>query len=298
MIYGNNDQYYNYYQDKNPLAFFGFESLSDFIDYVRQIPDYVKNGNGERSIGFENSQSNWFGTSSMNTAMSIANNGWYEGLQKADEISKFIAIDHAESKKRNYDVAGGKVNVGKMLTGNPKHMLRKIKKPSSRNITLFVQSSMTNGITVQNAIIRASLICAMVDILENKGFSIELIAAINAQTTSGKTGFQGAITLKNSGEKMNLSDVAFSLGHPSFFRRMIFGAVGSSVECKILWSYMGSMKSCFQKNKPEKKNDFYIPQLNPSFQNQVNQQKKYEDKCKKMFELIKPDGLPIEFGVS
>ncbi|MDT9703008.1 hypothetical protein, partial [Streptomyces sp. P17] len=70
-------------------------------------------------------------------------------------------------------------------------------------------------------------------------------------------GAQTAVTLKHAGEKLNLDDLVFALGHPSFLRRFNFACVSQAVECREIWSSQGMPRSAFGKDDL-KRNEFYI----------------------------------------
>lgn len=296
-LYGNDETYFNYFKDQNPLAFFGFSSLVDFANYVKAVPiDVQKQTKGERNAGWDTSVKSWYGTPNMNAALDLAANGWAEGIEAAEQILEEITTEYSSSKKRINSLAGGQVSVGRMLSGNPKHMKKKAKQPKKRVVTLFVESAIINSVSAVNVAIRAATVCAIADLIEQQGYSCEINAVmmISKNSTHTLPGAQMCVTLKNSNERLNLSDVAFSLGHPSFFRRMIFGAIGSSLECEPIWRTMGYPTSAFNENHKVRDNEFYIRQLLPEHQRQLNNAKTVKDKALKMLPLIKPVNLPIE----
>lgn len=284
-VYGDDPTYLNYFRDQNPTAFFGFSSLYELIKHVAAI-DPARIGHA-RGRGWENrySERKWFGTADMNEALKLARDGWKEGLDGLTELE----IPQAERPRRSRAVSGGNVNIGRMLSGDPRHMNRRAKQPGQRTITLFVETFMSAAIDPDNAIIRARLVAAMADALERQGYSCEIVAVL---TTSSyrSVGHQAAVTLKASGERLNLLDVIFALGHPSFFRRLLFACVGAADECESTWSSQGTPSTAFDNSHPCRKNEFYVRQLSIEGQNRFE---RTGGEPLDMLPIIKPHGLMI-----
>lgn len=295
-VFGSDERFLNYFRDKKPLAHFGFYSLSEMVRFIESAPSYVYDSSAdERNWGWKKSSvhSKWTGTENMKEALRLSRDGWREGVQKAREISEIFTLDHAQRKQRFHSVAGGSVNIGRMLSGNPAHMRKRPKRDGSKIVTLFVETFMSAGISPDNAIIRAALVAAIVEMLEMREYSCEIIAVCTTSKYGGAaTGQQTTVSLKNAGEKLNLDDIMFSLGHPSFFRRFIFACVGISEECRDIWRSQGSPAAAFNKRHPTKKNEFYITQLNLGEQSLVVGRSLIE-KARSMLPLIVKPGSTL-----
>lgn len=291
-FYGNDKEYFNYFKDKNPAAFFGFTSLKKFTDFIEQIPAEVQN-NDRRNSGWTVATGSFYGTYDMQEAINLARNGWSEGIEIADKIANMITIEHAQQKRRSYSVAGGGVSIGRLLAGNPAHMRKRIKKAGSRNIRLFIQNNGLYNITSETLIIRGALCCAIIDILENNGYSCELIAVTTDYFTHrSKPSEHLTVKLKQSGEKISISDVAFAIGHPAYFRRFGFACIGAAPECSDAWGDMGKSTVAFsERYMPPGANDFYIPHPKQNYSGNT-----LEEKARKMLPDFLPQGLPIQIG--
>jgi hypothetical protein len=98
-IYGDDQTYFNYFKDKNPIAFFGFSNLSEMIKYIEAIPDAKKSG--ARDQGFSNDMgTKWRGSASMSEAIQIARDGWKDGSDKAASVLEFLNLDSATQRRR------------------------------------------------------------------------------------------------------------------------------------------------------------------------------------------------------
>lgn len=291
-FYGNDKEYFNYFKDKNPAAFFGFTSLRKFADFIEQIPKEVQN-DSRRNSAWCGASGSFYGTRDMQESINLARNGWIEGVELASKLASMITIEHAQQKRRTYSVAGGGVSVGRMLAGNPSHMRKRIKQSGSRNIRLFIQNNGLATINSDTLIIRGALCCAIVDILENSGYSCELIAVTTDYFThSRKPSEHLTVKLKQSGEKISISDVAFAIGHPSYFRRFGFACIAAAQECLQAWSDMGTSTIAFsERYMPPGANDFYIPHPKQNYKGDT-----LEEKARKMLPDFLPKGLPIQIG--
>lgn len=275
-IYGDDQQYFNYFKDKNPYAFFGFSSLMECVKYIEKIPSDM------RANGWNNNEDDFTKTRNMDHAIDLVRNGWPEGIERAEEIARTMDIDAPQQRKRSYSVAGGSVSVGRLIAGNPLHMVERSKQPGRKIVTLFVENSVSAAVSADSLTLRASVIAAMVDILERQGYSCQIVA-LDTSLHVGKPGAHIAVTIKQAGEKLNLNDTAFALGHPSFLRRLCFALVASSNECRGFWMTQGNATVSFNDNYKPARNEFYLKAPSSSITD-----------LNTMIEYVKPEGLEIK----
>ena len=284
-IYGNDQTYLNEFRLKNPTFFAGFDSLKAFADFVGRTPDEVKRGGSGRSSGWDTDDPRWAGTPDMTHALARARDGWSDGQKMAEKIGEMLKGEHALNKHRTYGVAGGRVNVGRLLSGSPNHMVRRALQPKTKVVTLFVDIVNHVGVFAENMLIRAAIIAAIADRMEDNGYSCEIVAVGSASKDGLR--WQVATTVKQAGEALNLSDVAFGLGHPSFLRRLCFAAVAHEPRMRPIWSTMGSPNTCF-KLADLPPGSFYLDKLTS------NPTGSFIERVEEMIEWIVPDGFPVE----
>lgn len=253
--FGDDQSFFNYFEDQNPTAFFGFSSLHAFADFVEALPRPGINDIGwktdEKYVAFS-------GTDDMAQALDLARNGWTDGLG----ITGMLVVDAPQAKRRYHCVAGSTVNVGRMLAGDPRHMIRRTRQPGQRSIRIFVETIMWRGIGTGIATFRALLIAAMIDLLEREGYRCEVIGvATTLYEWTANPLAQLAVRIKEAGERLNLLDMSFALGHPSFSRRLFFAAMGSVPACRTTDDNRGFISTAFSDDHPCAKNEFYIPQI-------------------------------------
>lgn len=289
-IYGDDLTWFNYFAGKNPIVFFGFSSLAAMTKFVKSIP--LEKRQGRRADGWKETDLEWIGTDNMNHALKLARDGWPDGVEMANEIVERLLGQHAIERRRQYSVAGGSVNVGRLLAGNPKHMVARPKRDGEKIITFFVEACMSASIETEHAIIRAATVAAIADILAINGFSCEIISVTNArQVGKNSLAYQFATVLKTAGEPLNLNDVVFGLGHPSYLRRLVFACNGSCDDLSDVWSSMGMPTNAFDKSHPTNCNEFYIKKINHG--SKINDELPLVETAIQIWDLIIDDELPI-----
>lgn len=288
-VYGDDATYLDHFTDYRPKAFFGFSSLAAMTAYIDAIP-----ASHRKDDAWVIGQANWSGTKNMPDALAMARDGWPEGVQMASEVLEMLDAEHAHRRKATYSVAGGRVNVGRMLSGDPLHMKRKTQQPGKKVITLFVGCGMRSGISAPNAILRAACVAAIVDILEMNGFSCEVVSTFRGSFgNGGSTAYATCTPVKSAGEKLNLNDLVFALGHPAFHRRFQFALTRSSDVLRSIWAGMGASELAFIGRSALARNEFFIPHLTPDVQSCIKGTALI-DRAHSLLSHILPCGLPLE----
>lgn len=283
-IYGDDPTYHNHFAPRNPCAFFGFSSLRAFTDYIADIPNRVPNATNRN--GWEKGRASFNGTETMRDAIVLARDGWAEGAEKAADLIDQLYVDRPEVRRRKPSMVGGSVSVGRMLAGDPMHMIKRVKQPGQKIFTFFVEAGCSAGIKPETMITRAAIVGAIVDLMEHQGYSCNIVATDTSLDNHGKPVYQLAVTIKESGERLSIADAIFALGHPSFLRRFGFAATSSAIECRSIWEDMGAPANAFTRSHPCRSNEFYVPVLLRNM--------KEDESLFDFVKLIEPKGLPIE----
>jgi len=279
---GDDMTYYNYFKDQDPIAYFGFSSLLKFAEHVEGLQRPRNGQGGLCDVGWTTTEE-YTGTKSLDHAVSIAKNGWIDGLGLMKQLFTLPPVN----KRRIRSVAGGSVSVGRMLAGMPNHMTKRAKLPKRRIITLFVETVMWEGIQANLALMRVVIIAAMIDRLEAEGYSCNVIAVYAARQRVTADGIQICVRLKDAGQALSLADMSFAFGHPSFGRRMVYAAEGCTPQCNLTTEIRGRISEAFDEHHAPGRNEFYIPQIFRNFDNSVSS----------MIEQLQPDGLPVNMKV-
>jgi hypothetical protein len=288
-MHGDDPSWFNYFRDQNPIGFFGYSSLSAMVKYIEGLPERDRNGRG-----WLRGDERWSGTDCMGDAIEIARKGWADGVELAQEIHETLTGQHAKERRRKHTVAGGSVNVGRMLAGNPAHMIARPKREGKKVVTFFVECFMSAGIDAQNAIIRAALIGAIADVLEMNGYSCEIVSISTAVTVRrNDPAYQVATTLKAAGETLNLDDVVFALGHPAYFRRLVFGCVGSDDALRDEWRTMGLPSRAFDAEHPTRATELFVDKIALNHQRLIDDNAPLITRAMQIWDLIVKGELPV-----
>lgn len=289
IVYGDAPDYGPFAHGK-PRVYGGFSSLNALCDFVETTPDHIRSDNSDRSHGWISGNTEFFGSSNMSAALKLARDGWPEGVEKAKRALEIIESENAVIRARKMSVAGGRVNVGKMLSGNPLHMTTRARAPGRRVVTLYVATNMSAEVDTNTAIIRATTVAAMADILEASGFSCEIVAvAENKNSSKGPAITNCTVVLKHASDPLNINDIVFGVGHPSMQRRLVFTMIGYDNAASAIHKDMGYPGSAFTADHPTGPNEFYIDRATVNVKEGV----KFDDAVRALFPTFVPDNFPV-----
>ncbi len=201
-----------------------FSSIEDFMTHLENAPL------GEGWKGSQSSQDSSYGftgTHSYSEAIGLVKNGWKDG---AEQIKKGLDMikSYGQSRELIYDIAGERPSVVRAIAGMPDSMIRKIPAQGKRQpiISLLVNVGGIGSVESYAMKNRAIAIASVIDELESVGFSVELNCIWYNTSSKYKDGFFGiTFPIKHAGQPMDISNIAFFMGHPSFLRRLLFSWV-------------------------------------------------------------------------
>ncbi len=187
---------------------------------------------------------NWSGTSNMDEALSLAKNGWKEGMEQVERTrTRTMAQNPVRPQAVRYGIAGTVPNVPRAIAGNIFNMKEHAPHKSTRRpvITLVSNMAANCGVPAVQISNRAAVVAAIVDQIESAGYATEVLAT---STTKGYgKGFSSAVTVcvKKSDQYADVNRLAFALGHVSMFRRLTFADWGTDASNRSgLGSGLGS----------------------------------------------------------
>lgn len=290
LIIGDSDEYLGRFRFDRTPVYFGFSSLDALTDHIENVPlpdDEDAREGWDVSAFF----ARFSGSASMTSAILTARTGWQEGLERAEAIASSLAAEHPRKPVRLHSMAGASVNVGRLLAGNPAHMRSNAPIAAKQVITLFIESAASAGVSTDILISRAAIIAAICDILENSGYSCEIVSLITTcldDVDGEQLACQTAVKVKNAGERLNLANAVFAMGHPSFQRRFRFALVGSVARLRTIWRNQGYPASAFSLQHRPGPNEFYFPMI------QMRDLEKVDTgSTRAMFDFVTPKNLRI-----
>lgn len=196
------------------------ESFSRYIENLKQKDAWDDSA-------WENVKS-FAGTEDMPEAIDLMKNGWHEGADMISKLRDSIQASKPQAPKFiRYGMAGSTPNVPRAVAGNILNMrAQDLDKARRRPVITLISNMAANcGVSADAITNRAAVVAALIDEIESAGYACEVIAtAPSAGGWGGGSGFTAAtsVLVKNSNQPVDTVRLAFSLGHASMFRRMIF----------------------------------------------------------------------------
>lgn len=165
----------------------------------------------------------WQGTSTFNEAVDMAlYKGWPEGRELLSESLAIVSPRPEPYKSLEYDVAGAFPLVPLYLTGDPAHMVDfpGIHTATSPVVRIDYSNSVSAYITPKSIMLRGAAVLSLCNMLERRGYSVELRLVESAQV--GSDIMRCSIIYKKAGRPFDLDSAAFAIAHPSTLRRLNF----------------------------------------------------------------------------
>ena len=206
--------------------FTSFEEFMDHAENGKTADDISEAGRASRT----EESGDWSGVRNFQSAMELARKGWAEGLERVSGMRDRISVSVQSRMTRPmpiYSVAGGFPDVGRFLAGAPDCMVGFLPEEvpnQSKVITLVVSVTASAGVSANIIETRGAAICALVDALEDSGFSVQVAAnfAVTGKRTYKRRLAIFDVLLKRAGEPLELDRMAFALAHPAMLRRLMF----------------------------------------------------------------------------
>lgn len=209
-----------------------FDSPNDMATYLKSVPTsewycdkYI--GPQEFTDGID-----------LQGALKMERDGWKDGAGRANQIAGSIRVSMpAKRRVSTIGMAGAYPHIPRYLAGVPEHMTRPAMVRGRPVLTLVNHMGGKSGVPSQCFINRAAVIAAIVDAIEAAGYSLHLVGVSFSE--EGSFAHETAVTIKEPGRHLDLSSVAYALGHVAFFRQLVFGVRFADAFNKPLTSGLG-----------------------------------------------------------
>lgn len=200
-----------------PLLVRHFDSMLDLVDHIRnESPQWRC-----RFSQTEPASLGWDGAVGYDGALRLAADGWPEGVRQIHALARLLPSGQLPT--RGFGVAGEFPDVPRALGGDPKSMVTRGARTAPKPVvTIAVGLQMSAGTTGKLAMNYGAALVGLIDRLEAQGVRIELHAT--GAITHGNSEVSMAVCLKQAGDPLDQSAIAFSIAHPAMFRRLMFAA--------------------------------------------------------------------------
>jgi hypothetical protein len=207
-----------------------FENWEALLDYVASRPADCQ-GESRCSLDSGDDALRFRGTATMAEAVHLARYGWPEGRERMAAMRariNSVVAQKAHRPQAVYSVAGESVDIGRYLSGEPECMVEWQQEEATARgkiIRLALNASTSQAIRKDDLFLRGAAACALVDALENAGFSVEVSLAWCSSSINTNNKVQIFTVVKRAGEASEIDKLAFVLAHASTQRRFLFGVL-------------------------------------------------------------------------
>ncbi len=204
---------------KNKQVIEVFDSVGAFVQTVNGRP----NNGAFDDISLTAGRVDFFGCKSYDDANRLALYGWDTGVSAIQGLQAATAGGNAKFRP-SYDMAGGVPNIPRAISGNPmcwRRMRRNT--PAVRVLTLAYSVNANYTKTANTLAAVAAVVLDAVAGLEKSGYRLNIYAGAVVQQSRGNESFAACwVKVKEAGQYLQISRVAYPLAHPAFFRRHLF----------------------------------------------------------------------------
>lgn len=164
-------------------------------------------------------------------AMAGLVNGWSEHRDMVNGVASQVKADalkvtDAMRPTFVFDVSGGAVDVGRLMSGERECMIDFRMAPSSareRVITVIVGCAVSAKVPAETIVKRGAVLVALIDVLTATGRSVEVWAEATSKNVGpNKDTYITGVKLKDASEALDLDCLLFGIAHPAMLRRAIF----------------------------------------------------------------------------
>ncbi|MBQ3510923.1 MAG: hypothetical protein IJA30_01350 [Bacilli bacterium] len=253
--------YKTYRKNGYDVMYYRFDSISEFVDYLKNAPIQ---SDAFYNLSSESGSYSFTQTRSFDEAIDLIKYGYHDDFEKLVQLKlkleKYIKMSKKRNKQFN-DYIGYVPDVKAYLEGNPLSMLNK-KSEIRKKINVYMNTSFYGNTSKEAIFNRGAIVLSMVEILENMGFSVDL--HLFEMSTVGSMMHFSDFILKAENERMNIQKLYFPLCHPSWIRRLNFRLIEVTPDITSSWSGGYGKPSDLETMKKVidlDKNDIIIPTI-------------------------------------
>lgn len=197
-------------------------------------------------------------TSSYKEALDLLLYRWTKASEKMTNELK-VAIKPATIKRQRsvYSVAGHSASVPRYLQGIPTNMISSVPDRRKQPVVVINHSIVYHSKwKAENILAEGIKALQLVQAIEASNRNVKLNIVCLAEDSSLIRGFK--VTIKQPGERLNISKMAFPLAHPSMLRRIFLKYM--EVEPDMPRAFEGYGSPCNNKCEKFYPKELYIPE--------------------------------------
>lgn len=205
-----------------------YDSVGAYVaamsDRTLRVPHGIHEASDSRG------REDFFWSSDFADAQRIARVGWQEGADKVarhrDGFAAFIAAAvNAKATQPTWDVCGQWYDPAKFFAGEPEYWYDERHvgdQCSTRVVGLRLNNCVSASVDANIIVARGLAVLVAVDLLESCGVRCEIIVGTATKGNYDDSIVESNVMVKRAGEPVEPNALAFTIAHPSFFRRFGF----------------------------------------------------------------------------
>jgi hypothetical protein len=199
-----------------------YDSAGDFI------ADISRNKQGVSNVCKTRGDRYFFWTDTYEEAESLLRTGWTDGVKqvanKRDGLNAFLdAAKAVKAAEFAWDTTGDFWDIGRVLSGEPEcagSIFPTGEQQSARVASIRYNVCVSGSVDAKVIAARGIAVLVAVDLLESCGIRCEVIVAQGTDNHELDLNFN--VVVKQPNEVVDPDRLAFTVGHPAFFRRFGF----------------------------------------------------------------------------
>lgn len=209
------------------------QRFSDIMEFLAYINRETELGDAAKSSMTDDERFAFTGTRTLDEAITLARDGWDEGLEfihkRSIEITEAI-VNKLSVPEIVYDVTGDDLDIGRYVTGDPEDFMSIVPaeiEEEPKVIHLVANIVASWNVSRETMLARGAAVVSMVEALEMHGKRVIIDCVASVGTRSGvytNDRLETFIRIKEADAPIQLADLAFTLAHASMFRRLVFRA--------------------------------------------------------------------------
>lgn len=231
-----------------------FSSIGEMVSFLDTSPDNKK----YPQHSSQDCDKRFTLTSNYKEAMDLLLRGWTEAADKMTRTLKTLPQPApAKRQKSVYSVAGHTASVPRYLQGIPTNMIASVPDRRKQPVVVINHAITYSAYWKAEDILKEGIkALQVVQAIEASNRNVKLNIICMAEDRNYKRGFK--VTVKQPGERLNISKMAFPLAHPSMLRRMYFKYMEVEPDMPIsFWAYGRPCNEDCPKIYPD---EMYIPE--------------------------------------
>lgn len=236
-----------------------YASTTEVLDRLKSAKCTVKSEATREATGGARHGAQWFGgVATFGEAMELA------GIGIDPVVTTFAVEDarvgHGHAPAIIYDVAGGSVDVGRLVTGMPDCMTRRVRKPSPLMVSILAGCSGNCHISAEKLRQRGLNLLSAIRSIEEAGARVQLDVAFTTAAWGSDDYCHETIRVKDFAGFADPQEVAFWVGHPAAYRHLGFGLWRRDIPADAFGPYLGGLgHSQDAKRSDIEAYDLYLP---------------------------------------